>query len=83
MKYSLIKLLLNEYTDKTINQMAALYKPQTNDSEDQIKRNIVRYGELIPSVEAPRWLVYMKSIPCLMFQGENYSNLHHQSQEPR
>jgi hypothetical protein len=51
MKYSLIKLLLNEYTDKTINQMAALYKPQTNDSEDQIKRNIVRYGELIPSVE--------------------------------
>lgn len=52
MKYSLVKLLLKEYTDKTINQMAALYKPQTNDGEDQIKRNIVRYGELIPSVEA-------------------------------
>jgi len=52
MKYSLVELLLNEYTDKTINQMVALYKPQTTDSNDQIKRNIVRYGELIPSVEA-------------------------------
>ena len=52
MKYSLVELLLNEYTDKTINQMVALYKPQTTDSDTQIKRNIVRYGELIPSVES-------------------------------
>jgi hypothetical protein len=43
MKYSLVELLLNEYSDALINKMYAVYKDQTDDSEDQIKQNIKDY----------------------------------------
>lgn len=43
MKYSLTELLLNEYSDALINKMYAVYKDQTDDSEDQIKQNIKDY----------------------------------------
>lgn len=43
MKYSLTELLLNEYSDALINKMYAIYKDQTDDSEDQIKQNIKDY----------------------------------------
>jgi hypothetical protein len=43
MKYSLTELLLNEYSDALINKMYAIYKDQTDDTEDQIKQNIKDY----------------------------------------
>ena len=52
MKYSLTELILNEYSDKIINQMVAIYKPQTTDSEEQIKKNIKDHNRLRDSIEA-------------------------------
>ena len=40
------EIQLNEYSDKLINSMVALYKPQTQDSEDQIKQHIKRFEQL-------------------------------------
>jgi len=47
-----IKLLslLKEYSDKTINGMIQIYKPQTQDSEEQIKTNIKRFQQLTDSI---------------------------------
>lgn len=52
MKYNLTELLLNEYSDRTINQMIAVYKPQTTDNEEQIKKNIKDHNRLRDSIEA-------------------------------
>ena len=42
--------ILQEYSDKLINQMVNLYKSQTEDSEDQIKANIKRFEQLTNSI---------------------------------
>lgn len=42
--------ILQEYSDKLINQMVALYKSQTEESEDQIKANIKRFEQLTNSI---------------------------------
>jgi hypothetical protein len=49
-KYSLVELILNEYSDKVVNQMTALYKSQTDDSEEQIKQNIKDHNRLRDSI---------------------------------
>lgn len=42
--------ILNEYSDKLINQMVALYQPQTKDTEDQIIANVKRFEQLTNSI---------------------------------
>jgi len=44
------KKILQEYTDKVINQMVALYQPQTEDPEEQIKANIKRFEQLTGAI---------------------------------
>jgi hypothetical protein len=42
--------IVNEYSDKVVNQMTALYKSQTDDSEEQIKQNIKDHNRLRDSI---------------------------------
>lgn len=44
------EIKLNEYSDKLMSQMVALYQPQTEDSEDQIKANINRFEQIRNSI---------------------------------
>jgi hypothetical protein len=78
MKYSLIKLLLNEYSDKLINQMVVLYKPQTGDSEEQIKQNIKRFEQLANSIssklKADNELV-KQAVPKELQQGDKAKDI--------
>jgi len=42
--------ILQEYKDAFINQMVKLYKPQTEDSEDQIKVKIKRFEQITDAI---------------------------------